>query len=161
MKFFAVLALAVGLVSAADICRSTGSGCSGNRICCAGIQENNCCNLGAAKSSLIWTLPANSRGQAFTGNSCSGDSAVFKNPNQVTNRCVNFNFNARFARWLVGGGTKRDVDENEVCTEINTAYYQLDGTEHKVQIPEGQAQVVADWIEKGEWQKLAALAKAE
>ena len=59
MKFLAVLALAVGLASAADLCRTTGSQCSGNRVCCAGIQEGRCCTLNANKAFLVYTLPAN------------------------------------------------------------------------------------------------------
>jgi hypothetical protein len=62
------------------------------------------------------------------------------------------------AKWLTGGGTKRDVEfADEACAEPNVAYYQLDGTEHAAQIPEGKVDIVEKWIANGEWSKLKDL----
>jgi len=42
---------------------------------------------------MVGLLTQYSRGQAWSGTNCnSGSSATFKNPNKVTDRCVNYNW---------------------------------------------------------------------
>lgn len=72
------------------------------------------------------------------------------------------------ARWLAGGGTKRsaefeesygvkNVERDADCAEPNAAYYDLDGEQHQVEVPEGQGNYVMSLIEEGEWDKLDEL----
>ncbi|KAF2463411.1 uncharacterized protein BDR25DRAFT_397132 [Lindgomyces ingoldianus] len=150
------LALITGFASAADICRTTGSSCSGTKVCCNGIQEGNCCNLGTARSELLWSLPADSRFQVWSGTDCNkGNSGTFKNPNKVTNKCIGFSYPVPSAKWLKGGGTKRDV--NEPCVEPNVAIYEVDGAEHVAKIPAGSGVLVEEWIEEEKWDLLEDL----
>lgn len=60
MQFLVILAMTIGLASAADVCKSSSnSGCSGNRVCCVGIQQGGCCNLSGNRNTVRYTLPAN------------------------------------------------------------------------------------------------------
>lgn len=55
----AILSTNLGAVFAADICRPTGTDCFGAAVCCLGIQEGVCCNLGAASTRIRMVVPAN------------------------------------------------------------------------------------------------------
>jgi hypothetical protein len=62
MKFLTILAAlstTIGTTLAADICRPTGTDCFGSAVCCLGIQEGSCCNLGAASTRIRMVVPAN------------------------------------------------------------------------------------------------------
>ncbi|PSN69012.1 hypothetical protein BS50DRAFT_632835 [Corynespora cassiicola Philippines] len=161
MKFLALITLSASLASAADICRTSGAGCTGTKFCCSGIQEGVCCTSTTGSTERLWTLPDNSRFQVWSGQSCTGNTGVFKNPTKVTNKCIKFSWPVYSAKWLAGGGTKRSESDSDECAEPNVAIYTLDGVDHKVKIPAGNASVVEDWVEKGEWKLLAELESAE
>jgi hypothetical protein len=59
LTILAALSASFGTALAADICRPTGSDCFGSAVCCLNIQENNCCNLGAASTRIRMKVPAN------------------------------------------------------------------------------------------------------
>ncbi|KAF2112136.1 hypothetical protein BDV96DRAFT_602586 [Lophiotrema nucula] len=160
MQLLTILLATTGIASAADIFRTTGDNCSGSLIGCSGIQENVCCAFSVARSQIRWNLPANSRGQGWSGAGCTASSGTFKNPTAVTGRCITFSWPVSSAKWLTGGGTKvkaRNDVEDENCAEPNAAVYELDGVEHSVKIPEGKAKEVESWLEEGQWEKLGAL----
>ncbi|KAF2828244.1 hypothetical protein CC86DRAFT_239851, partial [Ophiobolus disseminans] len=101
LTILATLSAAIGTTFAADVCRPLTSSCGGNAVCCAGIQENNCCNLGASTTSVRFTIPNNSRAQAFTGSGCSGSVQTTQNPNART-VCLPYGSGRQSARWLQG-----------------------------------------------------------
>ncbi|KAF2268221.1 hypothetical protein CC78DRAFT_540969 [Lojkania enalia] len=156
MQLLNLLLAIAGIASAADIFRTTGDNCSGTKIGCSGIQENNCCAFSIARPQLSYNLPANSRGQGWSGAGCTGNVGTFTNVNQVTNRCVSFSIAVSSAKWLTGLN-KREELSDEPCAEPNVAIYEIDGEEKKVRIPEGKSFEIEQWIEDGEWAKLSRL----
>ncbi|KAF1990335.1 hypothetical protein K402DRAFT_417784 [Aulographum hederae CBS 113979] len=160
MQFTITLTLlAATLAAGADIARTTGNNCSGNKIICKGIQENNCCKLGANTRQVFYSLPDNSRGNAFSGGNCDGNFFSFRNEKKAE-RCITFSNPVNAGRWLVGLGKRGeslDGGESEQCVEPNAASFELDGETHEVEIPEGKAAEVESWMENGEWEKLTGL----
>lgn len=91
-----VAALATGGVNGADIVRTSGSNCSGTQVGCKGIQEGRCCLFSRTVHQLLYTLPADSRGFAFTDNDCEGGSVFFRTAVKG-NFCRQFNVNGRLS----------------------------------------------------------------
>jgi hypothetical protein len=89
-------ALTAAGVNGADIFRTSGSSCSGTQIGCKGIQEGQCCLFSRTVRQLLFTLPADSRGFAFTDDNCEGGSVFFKTAVKGT-FCRQFNVNSEFS----------------------------------------------------------------
>ena len=89
-----VAALTAAGVNGADIVRTSGSNCSGTQVGCKGIQEGRCCLFSRTVRQLQYTLPADSRGFAFTDNDCEGGSIFFRTAVKGT-FCRQFNVNSK------------------------------------------------------------------
>ncbi|TLD23332.1 hypothetical protein PspLS_07059 [Pyricularia sp. CBS 133598] len=132
MQLIVFLAAAMAAVSqAADVCGASGSNCSGTLRCCNGIAAGACCRFGAANS-VRFTLPANSRGQAFSNSDCSGGSLIFGTPRAGT-FCLAWTGRSS-GRWLEGQSLVKvrsdgtEVSTQEDCEEPN-AFYNEQGME--------------------------------
>ncbi|KAH7067007.1 hypothetical protein BKA63DRAFT_523564 [Paraphoma chrysanthemicola] len=140
MKFFAIvtaLSATIGTTLAADICRPTGSDCFGSAVCCLGIQENNCCNLGAASTRIRMVVPANSRSQGWTGSGCTGSVATNTNP-QARTVCFTYSSNRLSGRWLTGLSSRiKREPETEACAEPNAVLRVRDGVTTKIDLRDG------------------------
>ncbi|RAL13852.1 uncharacterized protein BO97DRAFT_413069 [Aspergillus homomorphus CBS 101889] len=158
MKFLIlVTVLLAPLVSAADICRTSRDNCEGTRVCCNGIHEGQCCNLGATVRHIRYTLPADSRGRSWTGNSCQGEVRTFPNRHAGTSCHRPANPGGRSGKWLRGLGSA-DEEEGDVvveahhsCAEPNTLYYEgEDGLEESAALPGHlSADEVLEALERG------------
>ncbi|KAI9802839.1 MAG: hypothetical protein M1833_001438 [Piccolia ochrophora] len=157
-----VVLAAIPSAFSADIFRTTGANCGGSRIGCKDIQENRCCRFSAGVRQVLYTLPANSRGQAFSSAACSGSSFVFANPRAGT-VCRSFNSGRPIlsARWLQGLSSSARIQsepESQDAVEPNFAEYTTkDGQDRNVTIPDGKVAEVVGWLDANNYEKLATL----
>ncbi|KAH8728097.1 hypothetical protein GQ44DRAFT_785569 [Phaeosphaeriaceae sp. PMI808] len=138
MKFFAILAVFTSVAFAADICRPLGNDCFGSASCCNGIQENRCCNFGTTTTRIRMQVPANSRSQGWTGNSCTGSVATNVN-NAARNVCFTYGSSRQSGRWLTGTSAlriKRDPEVEE-CAEPNVVLRVRDGVTTRIELRDG------------------------
>ncbi|KAH7389968.1 hypothetical protein BKA66DRAFT_548318 [Pyrenochaeta sp. MPI-SDFR-AT-0127] len=140
MKFTLVLAIlssSIGAVSAADICRPTGTDCFGGAVCCLGIQEGVCCNLGAASTRIRMVVPANSRSQGYTGSGCTGTVSTNQNTAART-VCFTYGSSRLSGKWLTGlsSRVRRDAEVEE-CAEPNAVIQERDGVMMRIDLRDG------------------------
>ncbi|TLD09935.1 hypothetical protein PgNI_06443 [Pyricularia grisea] len=132
MQLIVFLTAALAAVAqAADVCGASGSSCGGTLRCCNGIAAGSCCGFGAS-TSVRFTLPANSRGQAFTNGDCTGNSLTFTTANAGT-FCLAWTGRGS-GRWLEGRSLVKvrsdgtEASAQEECEEPN-AFYNEQGME--------------------------------
>ncbi|KAF2195880.1 hypothetical protein K469DRAFT_682116 [Zopfia rhizophila CBS 207.26] len=140
MQLFTILTIlsaSFGATLAADICRPTGSDCFGTAVCCLGIQEGNCCNLGAATNRIRMVVPANSRSQGWTGSGCTGSVATNQNTAART-VCFTYSSNRLSGKWLTGLSSRVRRDPKvEECAEPNAVLQVRDGVTRRIDLSEG------------------------
>jgi hypothetical protein len=79
-----VAALTAAGVSGADIFRTSRDMCGGSKVGCKGIQEDRCCKFSRPVRQILYTLPDNSRGIAYSDDDCHGGSIFFRAPKKGT-----------------------------------------------------------------------------
>ncbi|KAJ9649297.1 hypothetical protein H2201_004306 [Coniosporium apollinis] len=146
-------ALTAAGVNGADIFRTTENSCGGSKIGCKGVQEGRCCLFSKPVSEVLFTLPADSRGFAYTDNDCEGGSIFFRAAVKGT-FCRHFNRNINSAKWEVGAHDKqttlRSEDVKATCSEPEYAsFVKDDGTQREINIPQGMSTKVEEWLEEG------------
>ncbi|KAI5818537.1 hypothetical protein BZA77DRAFT_307261 [Pyronema omphalodes] len=139
----------ISAVSAADIIGYPQANCHGVSVACNGIQENNCCDFkGYNMRSIRWTLPARSRGEAYSHSKCN--NKVNKSVSgKTTGLCVNYD-SVKSGKWIILKNGKRD-EKQEDCKEPNSVgYTDKEGRKFNKRIPDGMADEVLRMVERDE-----------